>query len=201
MLIAKKKWDSLQEQLSSLKAQAARTGESMAAQTADWNEKLAGMQSAAAKHEMAIEDMLESWEEWQEKLETQEARRAEREKNDTAVLQRREKALVRLLTDYHDQLFALRRAAEEAENASWNRQFSTAMDKLSEGLALAGLQVIDRPGGAFSYALHEAIEVIETSDEALDMRVARVYSCGYVYLGNVVRKAKTAVYQYREANV
>ena len=201
MWISKKKWDGLQEQLSLLKTQVSQAGGQIAAQTADWSEKLAGMQSAASKHEMAIEDMLDSWEEWQSKLQAQEARQAVKEKCDTAVLQQREKALIRLLTNYHDQFFALGRAAEEAGNEAWSRQFSVSMDKLSESLALAGVQVIDRPGAAFSYALHEAADVIETADQAQDMRVARVYSCGYVYKGNVVRKAKTAIYQYRETQL
>lgn len=198
MFIAKKKWDEMREQLSLLNTRVTETGKKIAARTDGWNQKLDDMRSAASKHEMAIEDMLESWEEWQEKLRDQEARQAEREKTDAAAFLRREKALVKLLMDYHDQFFALRRAAEEAGNAAWSRQFSASMDSLSEGLALAGVQMIDQPGAAFSYALHEAIEAVETPDQALDMRVARVYSCGYVYQGNVLRKAKTAVYRYKE---
>ncbi len=201
MLITKKKWDGLQEQLSLLKAQVTETGKDISAQTANWNERLTEMQSAASMHETAIEDMLESWEEWQEKLQAQEARQAERDNSSAAVFLRREKALVKLLTDDHDQLFALQRAAEGAENAAWSRQLSAVMDKQSEGLALAGIQVIGQSGAVFSYALHEAVDVIGTPDQALDMRVAEVYSCGYVDQGAVVRKAKVAVYQYREANV
>ena len=200
MLISKKKWDGLQEQLSLLKTQVTHTGEEVSAQAADWSEKLNAMKSAVSRHETAMEDMLESWEEWQEKLEAQEARRAESEKNSATVFLRREKALVKLLTDYHDQLFALLQAAESTENATWSRQLSASMDKLSEGLVLAGIQVVGQPGAVFSYALHEAIDVVETADQALDMRVARVYSCGYINQGTVIRKAKTAVYQFREAH-
>ena len=199
MIISRKKWDSLNEQLSALKTQAAHTDENIAAQAAEWNEKLSGMKSVLSRHDTVIEDMLESWEEWQEKLQAQEARQAEREKNDAAAFLRREKVLVKLLTDYHDQFFALRRAAEEAGNAAWCRQFSASMDKLAEGLVLAGIQVIDQTGAVFSYALHEAIDVIDTADQALDMRVARVYSCGYIDQGTVIRKAKTSVYHLKEA--
>ena len=99
MLISKKKWDGLQEQLSLLKTQVTHTGEEVSAQAADWSEKLNAMKSAVSRHETAMEDMLESWEEWQEKLEAQEARRAESEKNSATVFLRREKALVKLLTE------------------------------------------------------------------------------------------------------
>ena len=198
MIISRKKWDDLNGKLSELKAQTAQAAENIKAQNGEWNERLAGMKSALSRHDTTIEDMLESWEDWQEKLEAQEARQAEQEKNNAAAFLRREKELVQLLTEYHDQFFVLQRSAEETGNTAWCRQFSAAMEKLAEGLALAGIQVIDQPGVAFNFALHEAIDVTETATQGLDMQVAQVYSCGYIDHGTVIRKAKTSVYKLKE---
>ena len=59
--MTKKKWEGLQEQLSSLSGQAIQNSQEISAYTADWSEKLNAMKSAVSRHETAIEDMLESW--------------------------------------------------------------------------------------------------------------------------------------------
>ena len=77
--------------------------------------RLSDLRGAANKHDMAIADMLDTWEEWRE--ETRESRsdlsaRYQEEARETA---RKEKALLEALIDLHDQFYALKRAAEQAE--------------------------------------------------------------------------------------
>ncbi len=154
------------------------------------------------RHDLAIGDLVDSMEEMMtEQRERQEAlsdalgERAEREAKEA---KRREEKLLALAIACEEQLFALKTAATVSEDDAWQRQIESAEEKILSTAVPAGFQRIDRAGEAFSYDLHEAIETRETEDSGKAMKVAEVYTCGAMYQGKVMRKAKVAVYQRRE---
>ena len=162
--------------------------------------RLGELRAAANKHDMAIADMLDTWDEWRES--NQEETRALRDelteqyRKEARETARRESALLKALIACQDQLFALRRAARGAGDSVWERQLSLAEESVSGELAAAGLRVISEKGMPVNYDLHDPLAVVETTDETRGMRVADVYSRGYVYRGQVLRKAGVSVFQF-----
>lgn len=161
--------------------------------------RLSELSSAANRHDMAIEDMLDSWEDLQEKQEeeTRELASAlsasvEAERKDA---HEREKALLALIICAHDQMFALRKAAQAAGTENWARQLALAEQKLNETRLPAGFQVMDQTGIPVNFAVHEVIDVVGTQESAQDHLVAEVYMCGYLYRGRVLKKAQVSVYR------
>ncbi len=158
--------------------------------------RLDGLHDSVGKHDMAIQDMLDSWEEWQDSLKDAMERligaAGLRREIDTAL--ERENRLLSAMIAYHDQMYALRRATA---GSPWERQIHMVEEKTAPMRADCGLQVIDAVGESYNYALHDVAGVVEAGTPADNMRIADVYTCGYIYCGKVVRKAGVAVYQYK----
>ena len=151
------------------------------------------------RHDLAIGDLVDSLEEMMtEQQDRQQALtgelrdRNEKEARDAA---RREERLLALAIAYQEQLFALENAAAFAEDLSWIRQIRSAGEKILSASVPAGFQRIGQKGETFSYDLHEAIETQETADPLMSMTIAEVYTCGAMYQGRVIRRAKVAVYR------
>ena len=169
------------------------------------NQRFQRLHTAVSRHDMAIENLLDGWEELREE-----------QKEEIAVLrdtldaesrqalqgmQEQELALLELAMEYHDQLYSLKRAAARLGNALWEKQFTLAGEKLAEVRVGADLQVVSSAGSPVSYALHEVLDAVPTEDPDLSGRVAEVYSCGYVYRGKTLRKAKVSAYRLTEEEV
>ena len=58
-----------------------------------------------------------------------------------------------------------------------------------------GLSMTDKAGVPVNYALHEVISTETTSDKKLAMTVMDVYEPGFLYKGEVLRKAKICAYK------
>ena len=154
------------------------------------------------RHDLAIGDLVDSLEEMmaeqqnsQQELAGELRNRNEKELRDAL---RREEKLLALAIAYQEQLFALENAAACAEDPSWQRQIESAGEKILGVSVPAGFQRIGQKGEPFSYDLHEAIETRETEDPRMSMKVAEAYTCGAMYQGRVIRKAKVAVYRAAE---
>lgn len=153
---------------------------------------------APGKHDMVIQDMLDSWEEWQDRLrETAEKLEGEslsRLREEVRELRQRESLLLSAVTGYHEQVDALRRSAK---GTAWEQQLELVEAKLGPMLSASGVQVVGSVGEGYNGALHEVLEVVPTDRPDQDLRVAEVYACGYLYRGAALKKAGVAVYQYR----
>ena len=160
------------------------------------SDRLSELCAASNRHDLGITDMLDSWEEWQERLEELNSGLIERYRKEAQESWSREAALLKMMVAYHDQLFALRRAASLAAEDVWKHQMDLAEEKLSAERLLSGLEVIDRVGVEVNYDLHEVLGVVETDRRENASRVADVYSCGYVFRGKVFRKAGIVAYRY-----
>ena len=162
-------------------------------------EKLA---DAANQHDMAIEDLLDSWEELQEKQEEENrslsAAVVEEKDNQIHQAEKRESALLELIMEENDQLFVLQRAAKSINAGDWVRQFRLTEEKLAARRMAAGLVVVSETNVPVNYAIHEVIDTIEAEDPEQNGRVAEVFSCGYVYMGKTLRKAKVSAFRLEE---
>jgi hypothetical protein len=182
----------LEESTASHDGKSAQSAEQLALRVSE-------LSSAANRHDMAIEDLLDSWEELQEK-QKEETRALSAALTETAARQDkeargREKALLELAMKAHDLFFGFQRAAAEAGSETWNRQLALAELKLAEARLPASFQVIDKAGVPICFAVHEVVSVIPTQDAAQDRLIAEVYACGYVYMGRVLRKAQVSAWR------
>ena len=162
-------------------------------------EKLDALQHSVSSHDLVIQDMLDSWEEWQDGLkgtaERLESAMRLQQRGELDEARRREGRLLSLAVGYHDQLHALRRAAS---GSPWEEQLDMAAEALDALRVECELQVIDAAGATYNGALHDVKGVAPAPSPEYDMRVADVYTCGYLHRGKVVRKAGVVVYQYRK---
>lgn len=162
--------------------------------------RVSDLRGAANKHDMAIADMLDTWDEWREEARAFHADLSERYQEEARESVRRENALLEAIVELHDQFYALKRAAEQADDRIWKRQLELAEEKMSGKYALADFQILCAKGAPIDYDLHEVISVAATDDRNQAMRVADVYLCGYAYRGQVIRKAKVAAFQWTGPN-
>ena len=158
--------------------------------------RMSDLRGAANKHDMAIADMLDTWEEWREDTRALRSDLSKRYQEEARESAWRENALLEALIDLHDQFYALKRAAEQADDPIWKRQLELAAEKMAGRYALADLQVIQAKDAPVNYDLHEVVSVEAAEDRSQSMRVADVYICGYAYRGKVIRKAKVAAFQW-----
>lgn len=150
------------------------------------NQKLSQLQSSVHKHDMAIEDLLDSWEERQSE-ETH-------IRNQFREFEQNEQHLLALFDAYQEQFWNLKRFAN-AKDEAWSAQISLMEENLERSRRLCGIAMINECGTAVDYDLHEVIEVTDTADPTKDKRVAVVYRCGYLYKGTVIKKAQVAAYR------
>ena len=159
-------------------------------------EKLTG---SVGRHDMAIEDLLDSLEEWQSDQKDLMAKvqaALEGEARDSLrVSAGREKTLLEMAVASMVQMDGLLLAAQRAGNEPWIRQISMAMEKLKEFRVKAGLVPLGEKGECFSYELHEAVEAVKPQTAEQEMRIAEVYERGYAYQGQIVQKAKVSVFR------
>ena len=162
---------------------------------------LKDLRTAANRHDMAIEDLLDSWEDLQKEQQAEtrslSASLSSLYHQDRTEFQSREKALLDLVMSYHDQLFMLQRAAEEAHMEDWNHQFALADTKLTNIRLPAEFQPICNVNLPVDYSLYEVVDLVPTADSFLDHLIAEVYSCGYLYRGKILKKAKVSVYSFQ----
>lgn len=138
--------------------------------------------SDVRRHDMALEDCLEALEEQQEAEKQVRKLEAEQEK------------LLKLLAVYQEQLWGMKRYAEQKDPA-WLTQLEL-VEKAAEGSRLScGIAWIEETGVQVDYELHEVIEARAVSQEQMDMRVAEVYSPGMICQGSVRKKARVAAYR------
>ena len=163
-----------------------------------WDD-LKELRSAANQHDMAIEDLLDSWEEMQRKQRKENetlsdalTQTMERERRQTA---QRENNLLQLCMTAMEQLSALKRAADESGSEEWSRQLRLAEDKLRSASLPAGFQVIGDAGVPVDYSIHEVIDVCDAGNAEQENTVAEVLSNGYAYLGKILRKAKVSAFR------
>lgn len=138
------------------------------------------------RHDMALEDCLDALEEQQE--EQRQSRKQIRK------LEAEQEKLLKLLAVYQEQLWGMKRYA--GQNApEWLSQLEL-VEKTAESSRLScGVAWIDAAEVPVDYELHDVIEARTVSEEAMDKRVAEIYSPGLIFQGNVIRKARVAAYR------
>ena len=160
---------------------------------------LSELREGVNRHDLAVADMLDSWDEWRQSREEVDGSLLkaanEKARQEAAESQHRENALVSLAAACFDQFHMLRRSAKEAGDQTWLRQLELAEEKLSAERLRAGFQVIDDTGCEVNYSLYEIAAAVDTENPDLAMRIADVYSPGYAYRGSVLRKAQASAYR------
>lgn len=160
-------------------------------QLTEMKEEIGRLRASVQKHDMAIEDLLDEWSE-----------RSSDEADVRKRLQegeRSEACLLNLFEAYQEQFWGMRRFAE-GKDSELAGQLTLMEQSLLNVRQMCGISIIQEVGVAVNYDLHEAIQIVDTTDPGLDGIVAMIYSCGYLYKGKVKKKAKVAVYRLAATN-
>ena len=140
------------------------------------------LQSDVKRHDMSIEDMLESWDEFQE------------QQKESAGRLSQEKQLIDLCIAYEQQLHSICRMA--ADDPAWKKQMELMELQLQPVRTRAGVIKTGKEGEALDYSLHEVISVQDTEEEGKNGLIESTYEPGFCFRGCVIRKAKVSAYRY-----
>ena len=171
--------ESIQENLEQLRK--AFDVEEMKGRLQDTGELVSSAMQKIDRHDMAIEEMLEEWEEL----------RGSRKELSLMALECKE--LVLLSAIQYEQLRALLTTA--GEDNPFGRQIALSMKKMLEALQDKGIYLTGKTGEPVDYGLHEVIDTTDAQRPELHGMVARVYECGVLYKGQIIRKARVSAYK------
>lgn len=138
------------------------------------------MQKSIRKNMESVEDLADTIEESVSQKE---------EQLDTSS----ELALCNVLGLYMDQLWLLEDALSKDDE--WKKQFAIMNQKRQSLERLAAVQQTGNPGEHFDYRFHEILQTENTTEEAKEGVIAKMYAPGLVYRGEVIKKAKVCVYR------
>ncbi|MBD5458967.1 MAG: nucleotide exchange factor GrpE [Lachnospiraceae bacterium] len=178
----------LEEKIQTLEQGIAAQKMQLDTQLGDISQNIVKLQTSVHKQDMAVEDLLEEWNDKQSDAEHIKRQFREYEQNEHRLLE--------LFEAYQEQLWNLKRFAEEKDE-SLAAQLSLMEKKLEHYRQLCGISMIGECGTEVDYDLYEVLEAVDTEDEGKDRTVVCVYRCGYLYKGKVIKKAQAAVYRYR----
>ena len=183
------------QQLSNIRETIANTPKSEVG-TPDLSSQISKIGTSVSRHNMVIEDLIESMEDAQEQqkktLEQMQKVAAKEESAKIASLRSSEASLLKLAQTYQDQFYLLERAAQE--DPSWSRQFSFVRQIVASQLQASGISVIEATEIPVNYEIHEVIDRVSTENPALNQCVAEVFETGYIFNGEVKRKARVSAY-------
>ena len=160
--------------------------DSLAVRTDRLESAVEKLRSDVKHHNMAVEDMLESWEEFQGKQEE-----LQKAISGMAAQDR----IVQLCIAYEQQMHNIRRMA--AEDPDWKKQLELIEGQLQPAREKAGFVVTGKKGEAADFSLHEVIMVQDTDKEDLNGRIESVYEPGICWQGQVYKKAKVCAWRFQ----
>lgn len=137
------------------------------------------------KHNLSLEDLIESLEEIRESPQSNIPPRTESQK--------REEILLQLLASYQEQLFHIQSLL--SKNPDWTEQLAMIERKLRQDRQRAGIGIISETDIPVDYEMHDVISVIHTDDMSKDKMVSDIFTCGYTYYGKVLKKAKVSAWR------
>lgn len=158
-------------------------------QISDIKQNIAKLHTSVNKQDMALEDLIEEWGDRKSDEENINAQIREYAQN--------ERRLLELFEAYQEQFWNLKRFVKEKDEF-WNSQFDLMEKNLEHHRQLCGINIIGECGTEVDYDLYEVIEVIDTDDMDKDRTIAGVFRCGYLYRGNIIKKAQASVYRYQD---
>ena len=160
--------------------------DSLAVRTDRLESAVEKLRSDVKHHNVAVEDMLESWEEFQGKQEE-----LQKAISGMAAQDR----IVQLCIAYEQQMHNIRRMA--AEDPDWKKQLELIEGQLQPAREKAGFVVTGKKGEAADFSLHEVIMVQDTDKEDLNGRIESVYEPGICWQGQVYKKAKVCAWRFQ----
>lgn len=100
--------------------------------------------------------------------------------------------------DSFDMARANKTAWESVDN-NWRAGVEHIHSQFLKTLEDNGLKIVDPIGENYNPSIHEAMELIETKDEAEDGKILMVVNKGYNLNGKVIRPPKVKVGEYKKA--
>ncbi|MBB5264904.1 molecular chaperone GrpE (heat shock protein) [Catenibacillus scindens] len=136
------------------------------------------------QHHMALEDFLDTVEEQcqcHEKI---------------SSLQSDNQALLQSCLRYYTLLWNMENSASSPSIPdSFIAQLRTFHEQMEPVLQKCGIQIIDQTGISVDYTIHEVTAVSDTGDAALDRKVAQILTPGFIYKGNIHKKARVLAFR------
>jgi len=177
-----------------LQRQSQKMVQQHAAQSQQLTEMMEKNQKAIRGLSDTVEDFLDTLQEEseeQKQLQQEQAKAAEREQS-----------LLKLLELYQEQMelfeqWITRQNGESSEAAleAWKEQYIMLKEKIASESRLCAIENTGMVGEHMDYRLHEVLQAVEPSTKEQEGTIAKVYSQGMIYQGNVIRKARVAAYR------
>ncbi len=162
----------------------------------DYSAQLQQLSTSVSKHNTVLMDLIESMEDAQEDQNDmlEEVKLVLSRDNESKLkdLRNEETALLQLIESYQDQLKVLEAAA--SSDPVWSHQFDLVRQKLATPLQTAGITLIDQKNIPVSYDLHEVIDRVDSTNPELQHCVAEIFKTGYIFKGQVLRKAQVSAF-------
>ena len=155
--------------------------------TAALNKSLRDLSTSVRRHDMSLEDHIEG-------LQKKDAATLALEQAKDAADAKNE-SLLQLAIASQDTLFDLRKLLT-SDDETWEYQFSLIDETQLPAKLRSSFEVISQKGVHVNYDLHEVTSVNPTPDSDKDSTICEVLKQGYVWQGNVVRKAEVVAWKY-----
>ena len=176
-----------QERLQALQEAVERLEERISSGAQDTEQSVKHLTKTVQKHDMELEDLLESWEDGS-------ARERELEQRARAAEEQNEK-LKELICAVLTQYSGLRRVL--LQDPAWQESLAAMERQLRPAFRSCGLTVTGNAGEEADPRIMEILSVAETDDPAKDRTVAEVYRPGLTEGQKIYQKAQVAAFRLK----
>lgn len=80
----------------------------------------------------------------------------------------------------------------------WQNGITSIYQQLISGLAMSGIEKIDKDNIIFDPNIHQSISVVRTEDKEKDHTVEKILQVGYKIGERIIRPAKVTIYEYQK---
>ncbi len=111
----------------------------------------------------------------------------------------KEKMVEKLLPalDSFEMAFANKEHWEKIDK-DWQDGITSIYQQLISGLALSGIEKIDKDNISFDPNIHQSISIVETDDKTKDHTIEKILQVGYKMGDRVIRPAKVIIYEFKD---
>ena len=80
----------------------------------------------------------------------------------------------------------------------WQNGITSIYQQFISGLAMSGIEKIDKDNITFDPSIHQSISVVETEEKEKDHTVEKILQVGYKIGERIIRPAKVTIYEYQK---
>lgn len=158
-------------------------------QSAQWNEAMEMMQKILQKQkkqDSVIEGIYETIEEHTDAFSEYKEKKSKEDK------------LLAFIMEYDEGMYQMRKMLQVAkvEETGWESSVEQIRKQLKAKVLEVGLVCMDETGERVNYQLQELVGVVPTNQQELHGIIQEIIVPGWIYQGELLKKAKVMAYKY-----